>query len=129
MANLLAKFRIDYSSLTMVQDITEAPKEETKKFFEDTIKKFTDESANEESRISETELLMLAAKTNRQLRLRELLLANSSAARLVVMSLPMPRKGSVSAPLYMAWLEMMSRDLPPMLFVRGNHTSVLSFYA
>ncbi|KAJ2938440.1 hypothetical protein O0L34_g12880 [Tuta absoluta] len=92
MANLLAKFRIDYSSLTMVQDITEAPKEETKKFFEDTIKKFTDESANEESRISETELLMLAAKTNRQLRLRELLLTNSSAARLVVMSLPMPRK-------------------------------------
>ncbi|KAJ2938439.1 hypothetical protein O0L34_g12880 [Tuta absoluta] len=60
---------------------------------------------------------------------RELLLANSSAARLVVMSLPMPRKGSVSAPLYMAWLEMMSRDMPPMLFVRGNHTSVLSFYA
>lgn len=45
-----------------------------------------------ESKISETELTTLAEKTNRQLRLRELLLANSSQARLVVMSLPMPRK-------------------------------------
>ncbi|CAG9790969.1 unnamed protein product [Diatraea saccharalis] len=130
MANLLSKFRIDYSSLTMVQDITEAPQEESKNFFNDLIHKFTsDETTNEACRINETELLTLAEKTNRQLRLRELLLANSSAARLVVMSLPMPRKGSVSAPLYMAWLEVMSRDLPPMLFVRGNHTSVLTFYS
>lgn len=45
-----------------------------------------------ESKISQTELTTLAEKTNRQLRLRELLLANSSQARLVVMSLPMPRK-------------------------------------
>ncbi|CAH2267293.1 jg14760 [Pararge aegeria aegeria] len=127
MANLLGKFRIDYSSLTMVQDITEPPKPETKKMFDDLIKKFTDQTG--ESSISQTELTTLAEKTNRQLRLRELLLANSSEARLVVMSLPMPRKGSVSAPLYMSWLEMMSRDLPPILFVRGNHTSVLTFYS
>lgn len=47
MANLLSKFRIDYSSLTMVQDITEAPQAETKKMFEDIIKKFTDENVRE----------------------------------------------------------------------------------
>lgn len=47
MANLLAKFRIDYSTLTMVQDITEAPQEETKKLFEEVTKKFTEENANE----------------------------------------------------------------------------------
>lgn len=129
MANLLAKFRIDYSSLTMVQDITEPPQADTKLFFEQITKKFTDETRAPDCRISETELLTLAEKTNRQLRLRELLLANSKDAELVVMSLPMPRKGSVSAPLYMAWLEVMSRDLPPMLFIRGNHTSVLTFYS
>ncbi|XP_047532293.1 bumetanide-sensitive sodium-(potassium)-chloride cotransporter [Vanessa atalanta] len=127
MANLLAKFRIDYSSLTMVQDITEPPQPETKKTFEELIKKFTDDTG--ECKINPTELTTLSEKTNRQLRLRELLLANSSAARLVVMSLPMPRKGSVSAPLYMAWLEVLSRDLPPVMFVRGNHTSVLTFYS
>lgn len=33
MANLLSKFRIDYSSLTMVQDITEKPKPETVQMF------------------------------------------------------------------------------------------------
>ncbi|XP_037292451.1 bumetanide-sensitive sodium-(potassium)-chloride cotransporter [Manduca sexta] len=100
-----------------------------KALFDETIKKFTEESASPDCRISDMELQTLAVKTNRQLRLRELLLANSKDARLVVMSLPMPRKGSISAPLYMAWLEMMSRDLPPMLFVRGNHTSVLTFYS
>ena len=42
--------------------------------------------------ISATELATLAEKTNRQLRLRELLRLNSADARLVVMSLPMPRK-------------------------------------
>lgn len=47
MANLLSKFRIDYSSLTMVQDITEAPQDETKKLFEEVTNKFTDESASE----------------------------------------------------------------------------------
>uniref|UniRef100_A0A2A4JL60 Bumetanide-sensitive sodium-(Potassium)-chloride cotransporter n=1 Tax=Heliothis virescens TaxID=7102 RepID=A0A2A4JL60_HELVI len=129
MANLLAKFRIDYSSLTMVQDITEPPQPETTALFEEVTKKFTDKSANPECCISETELLTLAEKTKRQLRLRELLLANSKDARLIVMSLPMPRKDSVSAPLYMSWLEMMSRDMPPMMFVRGNHTSVLTFYS
>lgn len=44
MANLLAKFRIDYSSLTMVQDITEAPQPETRKMFDELIKKFTDQA-------------------------------------------------------------------------------------
>lgn len=47
MANLLAKFRIDYASLTMVQDITEAPQPETKQLFEELTKKFTDEDASE----------------------------------------------------------------------------------
>lgn len=71
----------------------------------------------------------LQDKTNRQLRLRELLLENSKDASLVVMSLPMPRKGLVSAPLYMAWLEVLTKDMPPYLLVRGNHTSVLTFYS
>lgn len=68
-------------------------------------------------------------KTNRHLRLRELLLEHSDDASLVVMTLPMPRKNVVSAPLYMAWLELITRDMPPILLVRGNQTSVLTFYS
>lgn len=44
-------------------------------------------------------------------------------------SLPLARKGAVSSALYMAWLEGLSKDLPPMLLVRGNHQSVLTFYS
>lgn len=44
-------------------------------------------------------------------------------------SLPLARKGTVSSALYMAWLEALSKDLPPILLVRGNHQSVLTFYS
>lgn len=41
----------------------------------------------------------------------------------------MPRKGVVSAPVYLAWLEVLTCDMPPFLLVRGNQTSVLTFYS
>ena len=41
----------------------------------------------------------------------------------------MPRRSAVSAPLYMAWLETLTRDMPPMMLIRGNQTSVLTFYS
>jgi len=79
--------------------------------------------------ISDSELLAVKDKTNRHLRLRELLLQHSHEANLVVMTLPIPRKNIVSAPLYLAWLELLTRDMPPILLVRGNQTSVLTFYS
>lgn len=79
--------------------------------------------------ITEAELLAVKDKTNRHLRLRELLLEHSNEANLVVMTLPIPRKNIVSAPLYLAWIELLTRDMPPILLVRGNQTSVLTFYS
>jgi len=79
--------------------------------------------------ISEGELLGLKEKTNRHLRLRELLLEHSTKSNLIVMTLPVPRKGIVSAFLYMAWLEILTKDMPPFLLVRGNQASVLTFYS
>lgn len=40
-----------------------------------------------------------------------------------------PRKGSVSPALYLAWLELLTRNMPPFLLTRGNQTSVFTFYA
>lgn len=37
MASLLAKFRIDYSDLRVIPDITKVPKDETVSFFEELI--------------------------------------------------------------------------------------------
>ncbi|KAK6631514.1 hypothetical protein RUM44_006041 [Polyplax serrata] len=135
MASLLSKFRIDYASLTMVEDITAKPKPETEQLFSQVLKEYSgkkdgdSEEPEKDSLMMDLELEALRDKTNRHLRLREFLLQHSSNANLIVMSLPMPRKSLVSAPLYMAWLEIISRDMPPMMLVRGNQTSVLTFYS
>jgi len=44
-------------------------------------------------------------------------------------TLPMPRKGLCSAGLYMAWLDTLTRDMPPMLLLRGNQENVLTYYS
>jgi solute carrier family 12 sodium/potassium/chloride transporter 2 len=44
-------------------------------------------------------------------------------------TLPITRKGDFSAPLYMAWLEALTANMPPFMLVRGNQTSVLTFYS
>ena len=78
-------------------------------------------------------LLFFLTLTNtnccRHLRLAELLRQYSSKSELVVMTLPLPRRGHTSPSLYMAWLEIMTRNLPPILLTRGNQESVLTFYS
>lgn len=128
MANLLAKLRIEYSSLIMLQDVKKQPKPETIQLHKLLLDGFN-KGQEAECAVSETERTNLEEKTNLQLRLRELLLKHSTEASLVVMSLPMPRQGAVSAPLYMSWLEVLTSGMPPFLLVRGNQNSVLTFYS
>ncbi|XP_043285167.1 bumetanide-sensitive sodium-(potassium)-chloride cotransporter [Venturia canescens] len=133
MASLLSKFRIDYSALKVISDVSKPAQQSTRDFFDSLISDFRTNSdaapSEDDTRITDSELLAMNEKTNRHLRLRELLQEHSMEANLIVMTLPMPRKGAVSAPLYMAWLETLTRDTPPFLLVRGNHTSVLTFYS
>uniref|UniRef100_UPI003AAAB7C7 solute carrier family 12 member 2 isoform X2 n=1 Tax=Centroberyx gerrardi TaxID=166262 RepID=UPI003AAAB7C7 len=141
MATLLSKFRIDFSDITVLGDINTKPKKESTSAFEEMIEPYRlkeddmeQEAAerlknSEPWRITDNELELYRAKTNRQIRLNELLKEHSSTANLIVMSMPLARKGTVSSALYMAWLEALSKDLPPILLVRGNHQSVLTFYS
>jgi len=129
MAAMLSKFRIDYSDVIVITDITKKPQQSTREYFNDLTKNFVETDGTTEARITESELLALRDKSNRHMRLREQLLVHSKTSNLIVMTLPMPRKGTVSAPLYMAWLEMLTADMPPFLLVRGNQTSVLTFYS
>lgn len=128
MANLLAKLRIDYSSLIMLQDVKQKPKQETIQLHKLLLDGFN-EGQDSECVVTDSEKSILEEKTNLQLRLRELLLKHSTEASLIVMSLPMPRQGAVSAPLYMSWLEVLTKGMPPFLLVRGNQNSVLTFYS
>ncbi|XP_045501321.1 bumetanide-sensitive sodium-(potassium)-chloride cotransporter-like isoform X2 [Colias croceus] len=123
MIALLQKMRLQYTSLTIIQGLYDPPQNETIQMFNTIIERFRSDTKSDVL-ITEAELQRLQWKTYRHLRLRELLLENSSNASMVVMTLPMPRQ-NVSSALYMSWLEILSRDMPPLLFVRGNDTFVL----
>lgn len=133
MAGLLRKFRIDYSDVLVVPDVIKSPQEATKAEFQKLLKPWRRSSRDAEGMtspyVTDSEIIAMKEKTYRNLRLHELLRQHSTNATLVVMTLPMPRKGACSAPMYMAWLEMLTRDMPPFLLVRGNQTSVLTFYS
>ena len=113
MANLLKKFRIDVSSVVEFEGISEKPKE-------DSINDFK----NLAGHMIEGEH---KKKSLRHIRLGELLREHSKDASLIVMTLPVPSE-AVEPTMYMSWLEMMTKDLPPILLIRGNHTNVLTFY-
>ncbi|XP_054467650.1 solute carrier family 12 member 2-like [Anoplopoma fimbria] len=141
MATLLSRFRIDFSDIHVLGDINTKPKKHNKLSFKELMEPFRLKEddmeqeaaerlkAQEPWRITDNELELYRAKNNRQIRLNELLKEHSSAAKLIVMSMPLARKGTVSSALYMCWLETLSKDVPPLLLVRGNHQSVLTFYS
>jgi len=120
MASLLAKFRIDYSDVIVIPDVTKKAGDDIKTEFKSIIDKLN---------IAEEDLLANKEKTNRNLRLAELLREHSTESEMVIMTLPMPRKGATPPKLYMSWLEVVTRKMPPFLLVRGNQTSVLTFYS
>ncbi|XP_015494211.1 solute carrier family 12 member 1 isoform X2 [Parus major] len=141
MASLLSKFRIKFADINIICDINIKPNKESWKFFEEMIEPYrlhesckditTAEKLKRESpwKITDAELEAFKEKSYRQVRLNELLQEHSRAANLIVLSLPVARKGAVSDYLYMAWLEILSKNLPPVLMVRGNHKNVLTFYS
>uniref|UniRef100_UPI00398F659A solute carrier family 12 member 1 isoform X3 n=1 Tax=Pristiophorus japonicus TaxID=55135 RepID=UPI00398F659A len=141
MAALLGKFRIQCADIKVIGDINMKPSKESWKIFEDLIEPYqlherskdpaTAEILQKEYpwKITDAELERFKDKTYRQVRLNELLQENSRAANMIVVSLPIARKEAVSSYLYMAWLEILSRNLPPVIMIRGNQKNVLTFYS
>ncbi|XP_078462750.1 solute carrier family 12 member 3-like [Lampetra fluviatilis] len=141
MTRLITRFRLDVDDVIILTDVNKKPRTEKIKQFEDMISPFRlndgfkEEAEVEELRrdcpwkVSDHELLSLRDKTYRQLKLNELMIQNSSDAALIVVSLPMIQKGRCPSALGMAWLEVLSRDLPPVLIMRGNHVNVLTIYS
>lgn len=80
-------------------------------------------------KISDEEINKNRIKSLRQVRLNEILLDYSRDAALILLTLPIGRKGKCPSSLYMAWLETLSQDLrPPVVLIRGNQENVLTFY-
>ncbi|KAM8946863.1 solute carrier family 12 member 3 [Pelodytes ibericus] len=141
MISLLSKFRIGFHEVHVLPDINQKPRPEHVKRFEDLVAPymlndgFKDEVVVNEMRrecpwkISDEEIKRNRAKSLRQVRLNEVLMDYSRDAALVVITMPIARKGKCPSSLYMAWLETLSQDLrPPVLLIRGNQKNVLTMY-
>uniref|UniRef100_A0A8C4R0C4 Solute carrier family 12 member 3 n=1 Tax=Eptatretus burgeri TaxID=7764 RepID=A0A8C4R0C4_EPTBU len=141
MATLLNKFRIDFSDIEVLGEMNKKPDKESVRIFEEMIEPFRihEDDIGEEVadvlkkecpwKITDDEMERSRDKTNRQIRLNELLHKYSGDAKLIVITLPVARKGVVPSALYLAWLEVISQDLPSTLLIRGNQQSVLTFYS
>ncbi|XP_077169976.1 solute carrier family 12 member 3-like [Paroedura picta] len=138
---LLNKFRLGFNEVVVLPDIEWIPEETSVKEFEDLIAPFRfnegqqDQEAVEEMRkeapwkVTDEDLRVYKKKTEQHIRLHEILQEHSRNAALIVMSLPVIQKGACPSTLYMAWLETVSKNLPPpVAFIRGNQQDVLTLY-
>ncbi|XP_041095500.1 solute carrier family 12 member 3-like [Polyodon spathula] len=141
MLSLLSQFRLDFHDVVVIIDSEQAPLSENMKRFEDSTAPYRlndglrDEATLRELRkdcpwmISDREMEQLKQKSERKIRLNEVIQENSPEAALVLVSLPVANKDCCPSALYMAWLDALSHNLRcPTLLIRGNQQSVLTFY-
>ncbi|KAJ8003175.1 hypothetical protein DPEC_G00166660 [Dallia pectoralis] len=138
--DLISKFRLGFHDVEVLPDINARPQPEHVKWFEDLIGPYRLNPGQKDCEdglgtqncpwmISDVEIDRNKTKTLRQIRLNEVLQDYSRDAALIVVTMPVGRRGQCCSALYMAWLETVSRDLrPPVLLVRGNQENVLTFY-
>eukprot|EP01129_Flabellula_baltica_P012516 TRINITY_DN5655_c0_g1_i1.p1 TRINITY_DN5655_c0_g1~~TRINITY_DN5655_c0_g1_i1.p1 ORF type:complete len:895 (-),score=132.69 TRINITY_DN5655_c0_g1_i1:362-3046(-) len=66
-------------------------------------------------------------RTLRYFLLRGAMKEHSSDAALVLATMPFPRL-TIDSTIWLGWLEMLSRNMPPTMFIRGNNENTLTFY-
>ncbi|KAI1700031.1 solute carrier family 12 domain-containing protein [Ditylenchus destructor] len=129
MTALLEKFRIEFNSVKVIDaDSQKLNPDITEKFNKISQKWMKSEANYDAGLISDEELVLHKDRTHRHMLTHQMLTQHSFDASLVVVTLPVPRE-DVRSGLYMTWLELITSGLPPCLLVRGNQTSVLTFYS
>ncbi|XP_075998050.1 solute carrier family 12 member 3 [Genypterus blacodes] len=139
---LIKKFRLGFHDVQVLPNIYQEPQPGNVHQFENMVSPFSLETKLKEDpdsgpargqkepwMITDQEFERNMAKSRRQIRLNEVLQDYSRDAALIVITMPVGRRGVCPSTLYMAWLDILSRDLtPPVLLVRGNQQNVLTFY-
>ncbi|KAM9449880.1 solute carrier family 12 member 10, tandem duplicate 1 [Clarias gariepinus] len=140
MITLLRRFRLDVHDVIVMTDTEKSPSSKSLKRFEDSVALFRvqEEQQREVSeqqqrtscpwKVSDKQMAAFRLKSERMVRLNEIIKRNSKNAALILVSLPVPQSNCPSS-LYMAWLDTLSFGLHcPVLFIRGNQKNVLTFY-
>ncbi|XP_034005971.1 solute carrier family 12 member 10, tandem duplicate 1 [Trematomus bernacchii] len=140
MIALLKRFRLDIHDVTVMTDSEKHPNSKNLSRFVDSVAPFMLHDEQQEGvstqeqrqrapwKISEKEFEAFKLKTERKVRLNEIIRRNSQHAALVLVSLPVPHSDCPSA-LYMAWLDTLTCGLHcPVVLIRGNQQNVITFY-
>ena len=138
MIALLKKFRIKFDEIILITDVTRVPGKMILNEFDEMIQPWiVPEGAARENQSRDKPAPMTSAdfvsnqnKTNFHLRMAEILRERSRHSSMILMTLPMPKNDdSLPFSLYLGWLDIMSKQMPPFLFIRGNQEPVLTFYS
>ncbi|XP_034033070.1 solute carrier family 12 member 3 [Thalassophryne amazonica] len=139
---LIKKFRLGFHDVQVLPDIHLKSHPANVHQFEDIVGRFKVETNPKQGSdlgpprshqqpwmITEQDLQRNRVKCLHQIRLNEILQDYSKEAALIVITMPVGRRGVCPSTLSLAWLDVLSHDLrPPVLLVRGNHENVLTFY-
>ncbi|XP_053742807.1 solute carrier family 12 member 3 [Synchiropus splendidus] len=137
---LIKKFRLGFHDVQVLPDLLHNPQPGNVHQFENMVAHLRAEETNPKNnsgasphaqpwRITDQDLERNKAKTLRLIRLNEVLQESSREAALVVVTMPVGRRGLCPSFLYLAWLDFLSRDMrAPVLLVRGNQENVLTLY-
>ncbi|XP_053272632.1 solute carrier family 12 member 3 [Pleuronectes platessa] len=139
MMSLLTRFRLDFHDVIVMTDTEKPPHAKNLSRFQDSVAPFRlheeqqqDVSVQElrqraPGKISDKEYEAFRLKSERKVRLNEIIRRNSRQATLVLVSLPVPQRDCPTA-LYMSWLDTLTCGLHcPAALIRGNQQNVLSF--
>uniref|UniRef100_A0A673H699 Solute carrier family 12 member 3-like n=1 Tax=Sinocyclocheilus rhinocerous TaxID=307959 RepID=A0A673H699_9TELE len=140
MMTLLQRFRLDVHDVIVVTDSERPPLAKNMRRFEETLAPFRlnegqlDERTAQQQRteftwkVTDKEMDALRPKSEKKVRLNELIRRNSKYAALVLVSLPVAQADCPSS-LYMSWLDTLSYGIHcPVLLIRGNQQNVMTFY-
>uniref|UniRef100_A0A7N6C026 Solute carrier family 12 member 10, tandem duplicate 1 n=1 Tax=Anabas testudineus TaxID=64144 RepID=A0A7N6C026_ANATE len=140
MLELLKRFRLDFQEVIVMTDTEKQPNPKNLNRFVDSVAPFRlfdeqKESASVQElrgnapwKISDKEFEAFKLKSERKVRLNEIIRRNSLNAAIVLVSLPVPQSDCPSS-FYMAWLDALTCGLHcPALLIRGNQEDVLTYY-
>jgi len=122
MKEVLTNFRINSSDVTVISNMKTEAKPELWTTFRACL------AGLGRGQVPEGELEREREFINKHLRLSEEMQARSRDSQMILLTLPQQFIGTTHPAIYMAGLDMMTRDLPPTLLVGGNNVSVLTSF-